>query len=137
MNKRINIIAMFMILVLLLCEFDLAASDASYRLATDLKASSTAAQDRALSQDRTPAFMDFNTPESISGRSAGSLFSIRSQSKGRESQGFGLRLLLFFVAVLCLFRIALRHLIFRLVLPGDADASSVILSFIHLKDGKK
>ena len=140
MSKRTNIAALFMVFALLLCEFGLAVTDNSYRIASDgfgVSSGSGEAREASLSEDVDVTFVDYDTPELISARHSGSLFSVRSQSKGREFQRGGLRLLLLLASVLCLLRIALRPLRFSLLLPGDADAASVILCFIHRKDGKK
>ena len=137
MSKRINILALLLVVALLSCEINLAVENTSYRYASDVLSANSEVQDQSLSRIADTAFADLGTPELISGRNNGSLFGIRSQTKGREFQRSVLRILLLFVLVLCFLKIASRHLRFRLLLPEDAVASSIILFFIHNKDGKK
>ena len=137
MSKRINILALLLVVALLSCEINLAVENTSYRYGSDILSANSEVQDQSLSPIADTAFADLGTPELISGRNNGSLFGIRSQTKGREFQRSGLRILLLFVLVLCFLKIASRYLRFRLLLPEDAVASSIILFFIHNKDGKK
>ena len=93
MSKRTNIAALFMVFALLLCEFGLAVTDNSYRIASDgfgVSSGSGEAREASLSEDVDVTFVDYDTPELISARHSGSLFSVRSQSKGREFQRGGL-----------------------------------------------
>jgi hypothetical protein len=136
-SKRINSIALFLAFALLLCEVNFTVADTSYRYVSDALSANSEVQDQSLSKIADTSFDDLGTPELISGRSNGSLFGVRSQTKGREFQRLGVRLLLLFVSIICFLLIAFRHLRFRLFLPKDAVASSVILFFIHSKDGKK
>ena len=137
MNKRSNILVMFLITVLLLCEVSLPVTDSSYSIVSDMASASGQLQGQALSPVAGTSVSELGTPELISGRGYGSLLRIRPQTKGKESQRSIVRLLLLFVLALCLLQTALRHLRYRLLLPEDAGGSSVILSYIHNKDGKK
>ena len=137
MNKRSNILIMFLIIVLLLCEVSLPVTDNSYSIVSDLSSARGQLQGQSLSPAATASFSELGTPELISGRGYGSIFRIRSQTKGKESQRSIVRLLLLFVLALCLLQTPLRHLRYRLLLPEEAGISSAILSYIHRKDGKK
>lgn len=137
MNKRSNILVMLLIIVLLLCEVSLPVTDRSYSIVSDLSSARGQLQGQSLSPVATASFSELGTPELISGRGYGSIFRIRSQTKGKESQRSIVRLLLLFVLALCLLQTPLRHLRYRLLLPEEAGISSAILSYIHRKDGKK
>lgn len=137
MSKRINFIALFLAFALLLCEINVTAADAPYRHVSDALSASGKVQDQSLTRSSDAAVTDLGTPELISGRNIGQLFGIRSQSKGRELQRLGVKLLLLCISVFCFLGITIRYCMFRLFLPDDAIASSVILLFIHSKDGKK
>ena len=136
MSKRNIMLILFMVFALLLCEINLTVTDASYRFALNAAADNGTVQDQSLAPI---AYSDdeFCTRESNRGTAYGSLFNIRSQTKGKGVQRLGPRILLIFVSVLCLLSIASRYLKRRLLLPKDAGASSNILLFIHSKDGKK
>ncbi|MDO4869145.1 MAG: hypothetical protein Q4A65_02460 [Bacillota bacterium] len=136
MSRRIHILTLVLVLALLLCEINLTVTDNSYRHISDLLSASGTVQDQGLSRSGSAAGT-LGTPELIRGRIHNSLLGIRVQTKGRELQRLGIRLLLLFVSVLCLLSIAFRHLRFRLLLPEYAITSSTILYFIHRKDGKK
>ena len=137
MNKRSNILVLFLIFALLLCEISLPVTDRSYSIISDTASVSGQIRGQSLSPAGTASFSELGTPELISGHSFGSLFSIRSQTKGTKSHRSIVRLLLLLVFVLCLLQTALRHLRYRLLLPESKGASSAILCFIHNKDGKK
>lgn len=137
MNKRSNILVMLLIIVLLLCEVSLPVIDRSYSIVSDMSSARGQLSGQSLSRASAASFSELGTPELISGRGYGSIFRIRSQTKGKESQRSIVRLLLLFVLALCLLQTPLRHLRYRLLLPEEAGISSAILSYIHRKDGKK
>lgn len=137
MNKRSNILVLFLITLLLLCEVSLPVTDSSYSIVSDMASASGQLQGQALSPVATTSFSELGTPELISGRGYGSIFRIRSQTEGKESQRSIVRILLLFVLALCLLQTPLQHLRYRLLLPEKTGISSAILSYIHRKDGKK
>lgn len=137
MSKRINIPVLFMIVALLLCEFNLTVIDDSYTSVSDVVSDNGAVQEQSISPVANASFVDFCSLESISAHSSDSLLSIRSQTRGKGFQRSLTRILLLFTSILCLFTIASRHCKGWLFLPEDATISSVILCFIHSKDGKK
>lgn len=137
MNKRSKAFILFLIIAFLLCGVSLPVTDSCYSIVSDTSSISGQIRGQSLSPIADTSFSELGTPELISGHSYGSLFSIRSQTKGTKSQRSIVRLLIFFVFVLCLLQTALRHFRYRLLLPEDANASSLILCFIHNKDGKK
>ena len=137
MSRRMNIPVLVLVFALLLCEINLTATDTSYRFASVELSNCGEVQDRSNSPITDTAFVEYSFPDLIIGRNNGSLFSIRAQTKGKGFQRSSLRALLLFVLTLCFLNTAFRHLRFRQFSPGDAVASSIVLFFIHSKDGKK
>ena len=134
MSKRISILTLILVFALLLCSVNLTVVDASYRYVSGALSSNS----NVLGQSSSSAAdADFDIPESIRAHTNDLLFGIRSQSKGRVFQRVGIKLLLLFILVFCFLTIAFRHFKSRLFLPENAIASSIILFFIHDKDGKK
>ena len=137
MSRRNNILVLLLVFALLLCEVNVAGAGASYRAISGALSAANEVQDTSLSVKAGTVSSELGTPELIRGHSSGTLLGIRAQSKGRELQRSGLRALLLFVLVLCLFKVAFRYLRCGISLPDDAISSSVILFFIHDQDGKK
>lgn len=141
MKKRIPVLAMFMVCAILLCEINLSAAYNSYNLLSeilsDMGQSHSQTQDQSLTSIADDAYIEFCTPELISGHIYNSLFNIRPLTRGKRSQGSFIRILLLFAVILCLPGISIRHLKYGIYLPKKTDAASVILFYIHNKDGKK
>ena len=137
MSKRINIPALFMVITLLLCEFNFTVIDDSYSFVSDTLSDSGAVQEQSISPIADASFVDFCTLESISSSRSASLLTIRSQTKGKGLQRSIVRILLLFASILFLFKIAFRSFNGWLYPPENAVTSSLILCFIHNKDGKK
>ena len=137
MSKRINHYVLFMVAVLLLCEIGLAIAGDSYRLNMDDFSAGSCAQEQSLSQNSGVVIDESGTPELVSVNSCGSLFSIRSQTNGNNSQRSNTRTLLLFILLFCFFTIASHFIKFRRFCPKMGSTSSNILFFIHRKDGKK
>ena len=136
MDKRKNISILFMVIALLLCEFNLSVTADSYRLVSDAFSYGGAVQEQSISPVADTSSVDVCTFESVSGQ-YGSLQCIRSQTKGNSLQRTIVRILLFFAAIFSSLAIAFRYCKGRLYLPENAVTSTVILHFIHSKDGKK
>jgi len=137
MSKRNHLLIMFFVFALLLCEINFTAADASYGTVINVLSAGNETQSQDLSPSSGAAGSDLGTPELIRRHNSGSLLSIRLQTRGKELQRLGIRILLLFVLVLLFLKLAFRWFKFSLALPENAIASSIILFFIHSKDGKK
>lgn len=135
-SRRINILILFLVLALFLCEINFTVADTSYSQWSNERSAKGTVQDQSLSSGADTALVELGTTELVSGPN-GSLFEIRSQSKRTAFQRLGIRLLLLIVSVFCILRIALQRLKCRVFLPEQSITSSIILCFIHSKDGKK
>lgn len=136
MTRRINIPVLFIAIALLFSGINLSAADHSCRAVSDAFSTQRGTEDRSLLPASGQSFVKHGSLEMISGTVSGSRFSIRSQSKKGLRNSVS-RVLLLLVCLLCLLKITFHHLRFRLFLPENRAASSVILFFIHSKDGKK
>ena len=136
-SRQINISAIVLVIALLVCEINFAVTDTPYHFVSDELSDGSIVLEQDHSQITDSAFAACGTPELISGRNNGSLISIRSQAKGKTSQRSPVRNLLLFILSLCFLKAAFSHLKSGVLLPEDAVASSVVLFFIHNKDGKK
>lgn len=136
-RRKINIATLFLAVTLLLCQINISVVDTSCRYVSDELSDGGGAQHRSIPTITDNAFDRFGSAELISSRSHGSLFSIRTQARGKEYQRSLVRTLLLFVLALCFLKAAFSYLRSGLLLPEDAVASSIILFFIHSKDGKK
>ena len=136
-RRQFNIAVLFLIVALLLCQINLGVIETSCRYVSDELPDKFGHQQRSLSTITKNPLGSFRPLEQINSRSHGSLFSIKPQTRGKEYQRSLARILLLFALTLCFLKAAFRHLRFKLLLPENAAASSLILLFIHSKDGKK
>lgn len=141
MKKRIPVLAMLMVCAILLCEINISAAYNSYNLLSeilsDMGQSQDQFQDQSLTSIADDAYIEFCTPELISGHIYNSFFNLRPLTRGKKVQSTFLRILFLLAAILCLSRGFFRHLKYRIILLKKTDASSIILFYIHNKDGKK
>lgn len=136
MNKRISILALFLVAALFICEVNLTVTGTSYPFDRGALKDNIQVQSQSVSSAAGRITSQLGTPELI-GSNNGSVFYIRTQTEGKGPQRSGARFLLLFTLILCLLGLTLRDLRFGILGPGDTNTSSTILSFIHNKDGKK
>lgn len=137
MNKRINIAALFMVFAILICEINLCLTDNAYNIGDGAISGSLRPQNQSITADTDSVYIEFCTPELIGGYLYESLFNLRLNAKGKESQNSNFRILTLFTVILCLLEMAYRHLNFGGFLSKETDTSGIILCYIHNKDGKK
>lgn len=136
MTKKITGLTFILICAFLLCEINLSLNKITCNPISHIASDDSNTHEQSLEAITDIICIEFCTPDMISGHPYDTLFNIRMRANEKSAQNNILRLFTIFV-LLCLFGLSFFIIHYVSFQSEKTNTSTVILSFIHKKDGKK